>query len=142
MGIVSPLFAGVEIGGVEYISVAELARLCGMRYRTIEAGKCQRVYSKYTNMDFRVNRRDFRLNGKLLWLGSAVALRKGLLFVSKRDYYKTIMPILFPQNCGVPRKVRTIVIDAGHGGKDTGTQNRKLKLLEKSVVLDMALRLG
>lgn len=36
--------------------------------------------------------------------------------------------------------LRTIVIDAGHGGKDPGTHGRKAK--EKSVVLALALQLG
>jgi len=34
-----------------------------------------------------------------------------------------------------------IALDPGHGGKDTGTQNRKLKLDEKTFTLDVALRL-
>ena len=38
-------------------------------------------------------------------------------------------------------KVERIVIDAGHGGQDQGTQGPK-GLLEKDLVLDVALRLG
>lgn len=37
------------------------------------------------------------------------------------------------------RTVRTIVIDPGHGGKDTGTSGARV--LEKSMVLDIALKL-
>ena len=37
-------------------------------------------------------------------------------------------------------KIRTIVIDAGHGGKDPGTHGNSLK--EKSLVLKIALKLG
>jgi len=37
-------------------------------------------------------------------------------------------------------KIRTVVIDAGHGGKDPGTVGKKLK--EKDVVLKIALKVG
>jgi N-acetylmuramoyl-L-alanine amidase len=36
----------------------------------------------------------------------------------------------------------TIVLDAGHGGKDPGTSNRQLGLLEKDVVLAVTLKVG
>jgi len=36
---------------------------------------------------------------------------------------------------------KTVVVDPGHGGKDTGTRGRRLKLLEKDINLDIALRL-
>ncbi|HAF33985.1 MAG TPA: N-acetylmuramoyl-L-alanine amidase [Sphingobacterium sp.] len=37
-------------------------------------------------------------------------------------------------------QIKTIVIDAGHGGKDTGAQGRRS--LEKNVALEVALKLG
>ncbi|AFK02089.1 cell wall hydrolase/autolysin [Emticicia oligotrophica DSM 17448] len=37
-------------------------------------------------------------------------------------------------------KIRTIVIDAGHGGKDPGTQHSKLR--EKDIALSVTLKLG
>ncbi len=38
--------------------------------------------------------------------------------------------------------LKTVVIDAGHGGKDPGAIGKVLKLKEKDVVLDVSLRLG
>lgn len=38
--------------------------------------------------------------------------------------------------------LKTVVIDAGHGGKDPGAIGKILKLKEKDLVLDVSLRLG
>ena len=39
-------------------------------------------------------------------------------------------------------RLRTVVIDAGHGGHDPGAINKNSKLREKDINLDLALRLG
>jgi|LSQX01.2.fsa_nt_gb N-acetylmuramoyl-L-alanine amidase len=39
-------------------------------------------------------------------------------------------------------KLRTVVIDAGHGGKDPGAISSDNKLREKTITLDVALKLG
>jgi len=48
---------------------------------------------------------------------------------------------LTPQVFGPPPKLRRIVIDAGHGGKDSGARNDAYGLKEKELTLDVALRL-
>jgi N-acetylmuramoyl-L-alanine amidase len=67
----------------------------------------------------------------------------------KRSYRKilvlTISGILWaftPCSGGVdlPNGIRTVVIDAGHGGRDTGAQGRKAN--EKDIALAIALKLG
>lgn len=39
-----------------------------------------------------------------------------------------------------PQRRRVVVLDAGHGGRDPGAVNHRVGLLEKDVVLDIALR--
>lgn len=67
--------------------------------------------------------------------------------VSKPLLEQEITPLQVPLSCKkIPAssiegfKIKTIVIDAGHGGKDTGAIG-KGGLLEKDVVLDLAKRL-
>jgi N-acetylmuramoyl-L-alanine amidase len=40
-----------------------------------------------------------------------------------------------------PRGFSTVIVDAGHGGKDTGARSRRTGLTEKALTLDMAKRL-
>ncbi len=132
----------LTLKGIEYIPISQLAQMCGMRYRTILAGKSQTVYSKYSSMEFSVNSRLMEINNTKVWLGHPVAVSNAMLYIAKRDYFKTISPILFPQNNGTPKKLFHIFIDAGHGGKDRGAMNKKYRVPEKAVNLDIAMRLG
>src|SRR5204863_8354595 len=40
-----------------------------------------------------------------------------------------------------PRGFGTVVVDAGHGGKDSGASSRRTGLVEKTLTLDLAKRL-
>ena len=124
------------------MSLRELARVCGMRMTALKGNKFQSVYSKTSRMSFEVNSRNFTLNNVSVWLGHPVVKRGKMLYIAKNDYLKTILPVLFPQNLDNIPKVFHIYLDAGHGGKDVGAQNRALKMTEKAVALDVTLRLG
>ena len=137
----SELFA-LDIKGIDYMPISELARTCGMRYKTISPRKTQTVYSKYSRMTFSVNDRNMKLNDLTVWLGHPIAESRGMLYISRRDFRKSIAPVLYPQNSGKPPTLFTIVLDAGHGGKDNGTQNTRLGVKEKSVALDIVVRLS
>lgn len=86
------------------------------------------------------NRGYVDIGGVRVWLGQSVVADKGNLFVSKRDLEKSISPILAPQAVSIP-KLRTIVLDPGHGGKDPGNMNTRLGINEKTMTLDVVRRL-
>ncbi len=133
----------VEFKGVDYISIPQLAALCGMKYTRISKDrKRQSVFSKYSRFDFELHSRSMSLNGTNVWLCFPIAGKGANLYIAKRDYVKTIIPIVFPQKNEKPKNLFRIVIDAGHGGKDNGAMNKRYGLKEKAVVLDIAMRLG
>ncbi len=88
------------------------------------------------------NARDILVDGVRVFLGSPVVFFQGSLYIGKIDVIKTLEPLLDPAAMvGRPRVPRVIVIDPGHGGRDDGTSNRRLGLLEKTLTLDTGLRL-
>lgn len=86
------------------------------------------------------NRSYVDLGGVRIWLGQPVIEDNGKIYISRRDFDKSLAPVLAPQAVSVP-KLRTIVLDPGHGGKDPGKQNHKLGIDEKTMSLDVVRRL-
>lgn len=84
--------------------------------------------------------REARVNGLRVFLGEGVLMDRGVFYVSSIDCERFLLPILRPARF-TPRPLHTIVIDAGHGGTDTGTRNQPHKLDEKTFTLDVAARL-
>jgi N-acetylmuramoyl-L-alanine amidase len=73
-------------------------------------------------------------------LGFAPRLIRGLPYIHSLDAQKTFQALLnalFP----LPGPNRVVVIDPGHGGKDSGTRSVLGRDLEKQYTLDWALRL-
>lgn len=90
--------------------------------------------------EFTVERRDVMLGGTRVWLGSPVLLAGGDLQVGPGDAEVILGPLLQPPPSGPAW--RLLAIDAGHGGRDRGTENREHGWQEKVVVLDLAQRLA
>lgn len=78
------------------------------------------------------------ISGTRVYTGRALSCEHGKIFIQKRDWEKHIAPIVAPSKKGVP-SAKKIIIDAGHGGKDPGKVQGKMR--EKSYTLDIAKRL-
>jgi N-acetylmuramoyl-L-alanine amidase len=111
-----------------------------MRTKWIEKGESMRLESKWTRMEFEVDKREFQLNGYRLFFGNPVVERKGNLYLSQSDIDHCLKPILTPQLLPKPPALEHIAIDAGHGGKDPGAQNPAIGLREKALTLDLSKR--
>ena len=109
-----------------------------MRSSWIEKGEIIRLQSSWTRMDFEVHKREMILNVLRVHLGHPVVESGSRLYLSASDYNHQIKPILTPQLNGPPPSLRHIVLDAGHGGKDPGTQNEAIGLKEKALAMDLA----
>lgn len=132
----------VVLDGVSYVDAAAFFGRYGLKPKWIEANRRQAFGSSWTRVELEVDQREISLNGLRVFLGEAVVLRGRSLYLSQIDADRLLGPILRPAGIPEPRRLRTIVIDAGHGGKDSGTLNSKLKLDEKTFTLDVSRRLA
>ena len=89
------------------------------------------LYAEYSR-DFIV------IDGIKVMLDDPVGSQRGHLTISRRDYDKVFVPLFWDGPRSAPRR---ILLDPGHGGKDTGKVNGGLKYTEKSATLDTAARL-
>ncbi len=133
--------ANVKFNGVPYLGLKNLANNLGMKHGWVNRGKSIVLTSQWSRLEFEVHKREIKINGIRVFLGYPVALKGQDLYISNMDYDNNILPILTPQkNTKVP-KLFHIVIDPGHGGKDPGAENKILKINEKTITFDVAIRL-
>lgn len=99
--------------------------------------------SAWTQIGLQRDSREMQFDGLRVFLGDAVQVRDGRFQLSEIDARALFAPLFRPQDfAATARPVHRIILDAGHGGQDSGTQNARLKLVEKELTLDVVRRLG
>jgi N-acetylmuramoyl-L-alanine amidase len=84
------------------------------------------------------NGRNVYVNGVKYVLCFPTVSKNGQTLISAMDVVKIIEPILRPQKIKNASAVRTVILDAGHGGVDSGATGSFGK--EKDATLDVVLR--
>ena len=126
----------MRISGVDYVRLASwaYARKLDLRWaRGTEALLLSNPMARFTLV---VDRRETRINGVEVWLLFPVLMRNENVYVAQLDLQNTFLPILSPPKSRRGMKVRTVCLDPGHGGKDSG--NRVGANQEKSYTLLLA----
>jgi len=131
-----------RINGLDYVSVADVAKRLGLKLEWLESGKKVALTAAANRATLEADGREVAVNGLRIFLGDPARARGGQLFVSRIDAERCLTPLLKP-GLGVaplpPPKI--IAIDPGHGGRFAGTENVQLRLQEKHLALDVSLRL-
>lgn len=95
--------------------------------------------SRKVKIDFIIGSQEVFLNDVKFHFSYPVVYKNGKVLVSQIDLVKLLHPLLRPSTVPYDRMLTTIIIDPGHGGKDTGTVNNYGQ--EKNYTLDLARKL-
>ena len=118
----------VEINKTKYLLLKDIAKELkfdfkqGKKRTTLSKGKTKVVL--YPRSD------QFHINGIRIDLLSPTLTQDGKHYISRKDYQFSLVPLFKPETLK-KHEVKLIVIDPGHGGKETGCQTKKNK--EKDV---------
>jgi N-acetylmuramoyl-L-alanine amidase len=124
------------------LTVNRIAANLGLKISPTQPANRVTLSDGTRRLELEADSREIRVNGLRVFLGNAVTRRGGELQVSAIDYHTCLVPLLKPSLAQRrPNRPKVIAIDAGHGGVDQGTENRRLGFKEKTFTLDVALRL-
>jgi N-acetylmuramoyl-L-alanine amidase len=143
------LFAGIFdvaaadtafINGQTYIPIAAWASANG--FHGFTSGREIILTDARAHLIFNVNSAQAEINGVNVRLSFPVASQKDIPFISDLDLKTAIRPLIDPQKPSF-RKITTICIDPGHGGKDSGNRVGYgfLAHSEKTYTLELAQEL-
>jgi N-acetylmuramoyl-L-alanine amidase len=132
----------LRIGGVECVSAPALATHLGFKCELTESGKRALLSDGRRRVTLEADGRECIIDGLRIFLGDPARTRGGQLYVTRIDAERCLTPLLRP-GLGVAARLtpKIIALDPGHGGRFAGTENPRLGLQEKHLVLDVAQRL-
>ena len=123
------------IGQKNFYNFSDLARLYRMQEK--RSGNTIRYFYKgVCRVEVTPGQRTIRVNGVAITLANNIVNQSGQPFISASDWNATMRILLNPRRTTTAHKIRTIVLDPGHGGKDHGTAGKSV--LEK----DLAMRIA
>ncbi len=125
--------------GQSYVPLVDWARANGLKCYWLKRGDEIVVTNRTTRLVFDKDSRMAEVNGTDVALSFPVASDHGVLLIAQMDLNTAIRPLLFPPRFADAKRITTICLDPGHGGKDTG--NHTFWHSEKTYTLALALEL-
>ena len=127
------------INGQNYVPLADWANANSLKIFWLRRGEEIAATNHTTRLVFNANSADAEVNGIQVRLSFPFAIEKNIPLITQFDLDKTVRPLLFPSRYIEQKKITTICLDPGHGGRDSG--NRVGWHYEKIYTLPLALEL-
>jgi N-acetylmuramoyl-L-alanine amidase len=113
----------VQFLGRDYVRLRDWAMANNFKVRWLKKDDVVQLTNHSFKLVFTANSRQGEINGISVWLSFSIAVRGGMGYIALMDLQTAIQPVVLPSpNSGRP-KIKTVMLDPGHGGKDTGIRN-------------------
>lgn len=123
--------------GRRYVPISDVARFYGMNH-TVSGVNSFRLTGGGRTMEGRAGTKEVLIDGTKYILCFPIVARPQGAMLSAMDVTKIIEPVLRPGKIQNATQVRTVILDAGHGGHDSGAIGPTGR--EKDFALDVAKR--
>ena len=137
LGICLCCTAAVKKTSTKYHNISGTAAKYKMTLSKVDKKILFSGYGRTLQME--TSSRRIAWNGMPLVLGYPVVWNKNGVLVSESDWFSTLS-ILFNPGCVPGHRLRTITLDAGHGGNDRGASGKFSK--EKDITLKLTRRVA
>jgi hypothetical protein len=111
-----------RFNGQNYVPIADWARANGLHCVWLNHGDEMAATNRTTRLVFGVDSHYVEINGIQVALSFPIANQKGVALVAQFDLDAAIRPLMFPARYARPAAIKTICLDPGHGGRDTGNR--------------------
>lgn len=127
----------VQHDGRRHVLIEDVARFYGLNQRAAGSGGFD-LSGGGRILQGKAGQKEVKIDGVKYILCFPIVQREGRTLLSAMDATKIIEPVLRPGKISGATQVRTVVLDAGHGGHDSGAVGRLGR--EKQYALDVADR--
>jgi N-acetylmuramoyl-L-alanine amidase len=127
-----------RLEGRDYVPLRQVAEFYGFPAELHPVKNQLALDSDSAQIHVTLNSREIEINGVKHWLAFPVYASGDKILVARLDLAKTLDPALRPELVPGLRPVKTVVLDAGHGGTDRGAVSNFGS--EKNFALDVCLR--
>lgn len=116
----APRMGTVTLNGQPYISLVSWAGLYNLSTRWDSKSGELRLTNRWTQLEFKADTRRVEFDDVTVTLSYPVLRSGDRLYLALRDEETVLRPLVRPPHLGPGKKVNTVALSAGHGGKDPG----------------------
>ena len=147
LGAATSTMEPADFAGQRYLRIGDWAKGEGFGLRWLQRDQSILLTNRSFQIVFQKDDKNARFNGVNVLLSFPVVMNNGAAYLAEADTRETLAPLISPSPDRAVARIKNIVIDPGHGGKDPGFQvgshqEKKYTLLLAEELRDQLKRAG